>query len=188
MARLILTPLLPPVRAQASLSSRTRGVRSFCVYLGHQVSIHPCTSIRKDADYDLPVPSTPENVSNEEYNIVRRTIKILLDPEEKSALPVTYDRISRACRAVVSEAGKGEGLYDFLKMELEQRVGKLEKALGEEHRKSVEWLVPFTETCEWFEKQVVGHPLPLSYIQYAAHSSRFRVSYNPYLRTSTLSM
>ncbi|TBU26329.1 Cullin-4B [Dichomitus squalens] len=100
------------------------------------------------------IQPTPDGVSNEEYGLVRRTIKILLDPEEKSPLPATYDRISRACRAVVNEAGRGEGLYDFLKMELERRVSKMEEKLGGEPRKSVDWLVPFTETCEWFEKQV----------------------------------
>ena len=124
--------------------------------MGHQVSIHPCTPIRKDAHYDVSVPSTPENVSNEEYNIVRRTIKILLDPEEKSALPVTYDRISRACRAAVAEAGKAEGLYDAVKMELERCVRVIEGSLVNDSRKSVEWLVPFTEACAWFERQVVS--------------------------------
>ena len=73
-------------------------------------------------------------------------------------------------------------------MELEQCVGRLEKDLLVPADDEVKWLGTFVDACQWFEKQVVGHPLPLSYTQYAAHSSRFRVSYNPYLRTSTLSM
>ncbi|KAI0662359.1 Cullin-domain-containing protein [Cubamyces menziesii] len=79
---------------------------------------------------------------------------MLLTPGEDGTLPATYDRISRACRAAVAEAGKGEGLYDAVKMELERCVRVIEGSLVNDSRKSVEWLVPFTEACAWFERQV----------------------------------
>ncbi|KAI8983312.1 Cullin-domain-containing protein [Trametes punicea] len=101
-----------------------------------------------------PIKSTADSAVEADYALVRRTIRILLTPGESGALPATYDRISRACRAAVSEAGKGEGLYDALKMELEHCVGVIEKSLGNESRTGVEWLVPATDACAWFEKQV----------------------------------
>ncbi|KAL1952365.1 hypothetical protein VTO73DRAFT_1514 [Trametes versicolor] len=101
-----------------------------------------------------PISATPDSVIEADYALVRRTIRIILTPGGPSALPATYDRISRACRSAVSEAGKGEGLYEAVKMELERCVGVVERSLGEEARKGVEWLVPFTDACAWFEKQV----------------------------------
>lgn len=71
-------------------------------------------------------------------------------------MSATYDRIFRACRAVVAEAGKGEGIYDVVKMELERCVAKVQKVLTDDERKSIDWLVPFTNKCAWFEKQVVS--------------------------------
>lgn len=41
-------------------------------------------------------------------------------------------------------------------MELERCVGVVERSLGDEVRKGVEWLVPFTDACAWFKKQVVS--------------------------------
>ncbi|KAI0358895.1 Cullin-4B [Trametes cingulata] len=101
-----------------------------------------------------PIKPTAESTNEADYTLVRRTIRMLLTPGETGALPATYDRISRACRAAVSEAGRGEGLYDAVKMELERCVGTIERELLNESRKGVEWLVPFTEACAWFEKQV----------------------------------
>ncbi|KAI0367469.1 Cullin-4B [Pilatotrama ljubarskyi] len=101
-----------------------------------------------------PIKPAADSVNEADYTLVRRTIRMLLTPGENGALPATYDRISRACRAAVSEAGRGEGLYDAVKMELERCVGTIERELLNEARKSVEWLVPFTEACAWFERQV----------------------------------
>ncbi|KAI0762521.1 Cullin-domain-containing protein [Fomes fomentarius] len=106
-----------------------------------------------------PVRATPESAYDEDYALLRRTISTLLTPDETDAnaavpLSATYDRIFRACRAVVAEAGKGEGIYDVVKMELERCVGKVQKVLIDDERKSTDWLVPFTNKCAWFEKQV----------------------------------
>ncbi|KAI0665335.1 hypothetical protein C8Q78DRAFT_1065044 [Trametes maxima] len=87
-----------------------------------------------------PIAPVLPSVNEADYALVRRTIRALLNPREQGSLPATYDRISRACRTAVSDAGRGEG--------------DVEHALVNEERKSVEWLIPFTEACAWFEKQV----------------------------------
>ncbi|KAI0735750.1 Cullin-domain-containing protein [Earliella scabrosa] len=129
-----------------------------------------------------PVKPTPQSAYDADYALVRRTVKILLTPEDNTApqgatLPATYDRISRACRAVVAEAGKGEGLYDVVKMELERCVGQLERMLVNDPRKSVEWLIPFTEHCAWFQKQVALLQSLLAYLDtlYAAEKNSIRI-------------
>ncbi|CDO70959.1 hypothetical protein BN946_scf184829.g68 [Trametes cinnabarina] len=101
-----------------------------------------------------PIKPVPDSVNEADYALVRRTIRMLVTPGETGTLPATYDRIYRACRAAVTEAGKGEGIYEAVKMELERCVGTIERTLASEERKSVEWLVPFTDACAWFEKQV----------------------------------
>ena len=108
----------------------------------------------------VAVKPTPESQIDADYGLVRRAVRILLSPGENSPLPATLERISSACRAVVNEAGKGEGLYDIVKLELERCVGTMGKMLETESRKSVEWLVPFTEACAWYEKQVVSRLPP----------------------------
>ena len=79
---------------------------------------------------------------------------MLLDA--KSKLPATYAAIYSACRAVVCEAKRGEGLYDNLKLSLEQCAGRIATYLLSLDAPPVEWLVPFVEQCEWFAKQVVS--------------------------------
>ncbi|KAI0825282.1 Cullin-domain-containing protein [Trametes gibbosa] len=101
-----------------------------------------------------PVKPVADSANEADYTLVRRTIRMLLTPGEDGMLPATYDRISRACNAAVSEAGKGEGLYEAVKMELERCVGVVERELVGDARRGAEWLVPFTEACAWFERQV----------------------------------
>ncbi|KAI0719069.1 Cullin-4B [Cerioporus squamosus] len=103
-----------------------------------------------------PIKPAPASAIDADYALVRRSINALLNSEnlDKPVLPATYDRISRACRAVVAEAGRGEGLYDIVKMELERCVGTVEKKLVNAPEKSVEWLGPFTKRCAWFEERV----------------------------------
>ena len=45
-------------------------------------------------------------------------------------------------------------------MELERCVGFLQRTLVEDNKVKgkVEWLIPFTNACAWFEKQVVSAP------------------------------
>ena len=43
-----------------------------------------------------------------------------------------------------------------MKMELERCVGVMGTMLVNDTRRSVEWLVPFTDACAWFEKQAVS--------------------------------
>ena len=97
-----------------------------------------------------------DTAKDDDYALVRRTINVLLTRGETKPLPGTYERIYRACRAAVDEAGKGEGLYDAVKIALEQCMNELVEELNSVARQSVEWLVPFTDVCAWYEKQVVS--------------------------------
>lgn len=97
-----------------------------------------------------------DSAKADDYALVRRTVNILLARDEQRPLQATYDRIYRACRAAMDEAGKGEGLYDAVKIALEKCVKELVEELNSDARKSVEWLVPFTNVCVWYEKQVVS--------------------------------
>ncbi|KAI0651243.1 Cullin-4B [Trametes meyenii] len=101
-----------------------------------------------------PIAPVAASANEADYALVRRTIRALLDLKEQGTLPATYDCVSRACWVAVSEAGRGEGLYDAVKMDLEHYVGNIERALVNEEQRGVEWLVPFTEACAWFERQV----------------------------------
>ena len=70
-------------------------------------------------------------------------------------LPATYERIYSACRAVVCDAKKGEGVYDNVKLEIERCCGRLFEELRNSSSAGVEWLEPFKQVCEWYDKQVV---------------------------------
>ena len=135
-----------------------------------------------DPDSSLPVKPTPNSSLDGEYALMRHAVKVLLTPEETTPLSETYDRISRACRAVVSEAGKGEGLYDYLKMELERCVKTMVSMLVTDTHKGMDWLAPFTDACAWFEKQVVSFCPAL--LSPHLELQQCRVCCNPFLRTS----
>ena len=79
---------------------------------------------------------------------------LLRDNDE--TLPSTHEGIYAACRYVVTLSGKGEGLYDTLKMELEQSVGRLAHDLGGSTAGAMEWIMELVGTCRWFEAQVVS--------------------------------
>lgn len=53
-------------------------------------------------------------------------------------------------------AGKGEGLYQTLRLELERALASLARGLLGEVRTCVQWLTEFVDVCGWFETQVVG--------------------------------
>ncbi|PSS22629.1 hypothetical protein PHLCEN_2v3056 [Hermanssonia centrifuga] len=101
-----------------------------------------------------PVKRFPESAYDSEYKLCIRAIRVLLTRENPESLPGTYEKIYSACRAVVCAAQKGEGLYEHLKLEIERCIGNLQRKLVEDGSKDVEWLCPFTESCNWFAKQV----------------------------------
>jgi cullin 4 len=74
----------------------------------------------------------------------------------KETLPVTYEAIYLACRSIVCIANKGEGLYQTLKMEMEQSLSRLAKELLDEEQTGANWLAAFVQACDWFESQVVS--------------------------------
>ena len=80
---------------------------------------------------------------------------MLLAKGTADPLPASYERIYSACQAVVCNAQKGEGIYEYLKMQMERSFDVLRKDLLSDQRVGVAWLEPFIQTCEWFEKQVV---------------------------------
>ncbi len=96
----------------------------------------------------------------EDYKCVVRAIKALLSKpsvnDTKDILRDNYETIYSSCRAVVTAAHLGEGLYDNVKQEIERCVGTLARSLIDEGRQGVQWLAYFNDTCEWFEKQVVS--------------------------------
>lgn len=99
------------------------------------------------------------------FNLVRASVRELLD--EKGKLPTTYANLYTTCRAVVCEARRGEGLYENLRLSMEQCVGKVASQLLALQAHGVAWLGPFVEACEWFERRVVSlqaeHPISCSH-------------------------
>lgn len=99
------------------------------------------------------VKPVADSVYDAQYNLVKASVRILLnDPGE---LPASYDKIFSACRAVVCEANRGEGLYENVKMSLEQCVGRMYNQVYSLEVSSTDRLRPFVENCEWFEGRVV---------------------------------
>ncbi len=111
--------------------------------------------------------------------MLRASIRLLLDIENTEPLPATYQRLFTACRAVVCEAERGQGLYESLKLSLEQGIGKIATRLVSSAQTGEQWLESFVNACEWFEKQVVRvknsitvHHVPNSQIGYPGVCTR----------------
>lgn len=80
----------------------------------------------------------------------------MLTKGSNESIPITYEAVYSACRSIVCVSNKGEGLYQTLKMEVEQSLARLAQELLEEKRSAVQWLSVFVDGCNWFEKQVVS--------------------------------
>lgn len=91
-------------------------------------------------------------------SLVTHAIKALLTRDEGVALPAPYQRIFDACRSLVCLGGRGESLFERLKIELEKSVSTLAKQLLEQSLEnvSVPWIIKLVEICAWFEKEVVS--------------------------------
>ena len=98
-------------------------------------------------------------VYNDDYARALRAIRALLakpsNPDAREPLPDTYEKIYASCRAVVTAAHKGEGLYDHVKQEVERCVGNVAQLLVHDNHQGVQWLAYFSDICKWFEQQVV---------------------------------
>lgn len=123
------------------------------------------------AVYAVKWPS--ESDYTEDYKCVLRAIKALLSGpavnDIKELLRDNYETIYTACRAVVTAAHLGEGLYVHVKQEFERCVGTLARSLIDEGRQGVQWLVSFNDTCKWFEQQVVSLRLILRRLPRTKH-------------------
>ncbi|KAI0344167.1 Cullin-domain-containing protein [Trametopsis cervina] len=101
-----------------------------------------------------PIKTPASSTYDSYFNIIRASIRILLDSSITDELPATYEKLYSACRAVVCEADRGEGLYENLKLSLEQCVGRVSRQLLELSQPGIHWLQSFVEACEWFEGRV----------------------------------
>jgi hypothetical protein len=95
----------------------------------------------------------PDDGTND-LNVLVQTIRTLLARGEDRELQDSYEGLYNRCMYVVCVAGKGEILYDRLKMHLEQCAEKLARELF--GAKDNGWLALFVQICEWFEAQTVG--------------------------------
>ncbi|KAK7688012.1 hypothetical protein QCA50_008382 [Cerrena zonata] len=102
----------------------------------------------------VPVKVNVEQQYEQDFILVKRTIRVLFLRGNRDRLPATYDRIKEACRSVICSANKGDGVYENFKLELERCIGDLVKSLENEQKQGVDYIVPFIDACQWFEKQV----------------------------------
>ncbi|KAG6890869.1 hypothetical protein C0992_012005 [Termitomyces sp. T32_za158] len=103
--------------------------------------------------------------------LLQRSLRAILTPladlgseDSREVLPTSYHGIYTACRFVVSVANRGEDLYDKLRLELEQSIGRLAislattevvaKGMDDEDDVPVIWLSTFVANCEWFENKI----------------------------------
>lgn len=111
-----------------------------------------CVSVKPHAD----------SIYDPHFRIVKGSILALLDASADRELPRTHEAVYAACRAVVCEAEKGEGLYEQLKINVEQYIGKISARLFSNPSPPIEWLSAFINASEQFEKRVVGRTYLLS--------------------------
>jgi len=117
-----------------------------------------------------------------------RSIRALLE-KGSDELSTTYEGIYTACRGVVCIAGRGEGLYEMLKVEIHKCVNRLAEELEKTNKEGVEWIGQFVETCAWFEGQVVSVIQRVwGFVGLLIHGSTSRHSWNRSLPTWTVLM
>ncbi|KAH9836648.1 Cullin-domain-containing protein [Rhodofomes roseus] len=109
-------------------------------------------------------PTVTGRPGDKDFALVTRSVRALLDKQNKDGLPVAYEYIYRACRSAVDVYNRGEGLYENVKLELEKCVGSLAKELLQNTAGKVEWLLDFNEICAWFDKQTAILQSVLTYL------------------------
>ncbi|KZT09051.1 Cullin-4B [Laetiporus sulphureus 93-53] len=116
-------------------------------------------------------PSTSAQ-GDRDFALVKRSIRVLLSKDSRDVLPATYDQIYRACRSAVCVHGRGEGLYENVRLELERCIGGLANGLLQSRAEAVEWLVAFNDVCAWFERAVGFLESTLTYLDRTYVTSR----------------
>ncbi|TFK38770.1 Cullin-4B [Crucibulum laeve] len=107
------------------------------------------------------------------FALVRQCIRIILTRDNPEFLPSSYEHIYSSCRAIVGASG-GEGLYDALKMELEQSIGRLANSLISTPNTGIEWITFFVDACDWFGTHIDKLQSLLTYLDqgYAARDPK----------------
>lgn len=82
---------------------------------------------------------------------IRHNISVILTPFKQPSLIESYEAVSLRARYIVCVDGKGEGLYNLLKKELE--VCMKDKVL-ESLMKDGEWISFMGRMCDWFHGAV----------------------------------
>ncbi|KAJ7693671.1 Cullin-4B [Mycena rosella] len=106
---------------------------------------------------------------------LRTCIKHILTRDDESQFTYTFEDIYNECLSVVCVLNTGEGLYQNLKLELEQSVSRLTKKLLSTDKAAETWLNTFVGECKWFETQVALLQSLLTYLD-QVYVRRARVS------------
>ncbi|KAJ6575503.1 Cullin repeat-like-containing domain protein, partial [Mycena sp. CBHHK59/15] len=132
----------------------------------------PHKALRRDADVDSPSAARAAHRTNQPVKIqligdlpnhtannslrsnIYQCIKVLLTKENMHALPATYENIYNDCLWMVCVLNQGEGIYEKLRLELEQTVSRLSKELNDSDKADKVWIREFVKSCEWFETQL----------------------------------
>ncbi|KAH7907189.1 Cullin-4B [Hygrophoropsis aurantiaca] len=110
--------------------------------------------------------TTADKASGSDNNFVllRACMRFVLAKDSKDRLPASYETIYSACRSVVCVAGKGEGLYGALTMEIVQSVARLAGELEKKGKEGLDWIAQLVEICAWFETQIALLQSLLTYL------------------------
>ena len=120
-------------------------------------SVGYCHDYHVQSHYLHVVKVNVEHTYDQDFALVKRSLRLALQRGNKDRFPASYERISEACRSVVWSANKGDGVYENFKLELERCIGELNRLLRNEEKQGVDFMIPFIDACQWFEKQVVGY-------------------------------
>jgi cullin-4 len=80
---------------------------------------------------------------------------VLLTRGASPASPATYERIFKACQAIVMAANEGERLHGALRLELEKCISALAQEIAGSKAQGVAWLEVLNEAADWFQQRVV---------------------------------
>ncbi|KAG6836528.1 hypothetical protein H0H93_007074 [Arthromyces matolae] len=123
---------------------------------------------------DTLVPRFRKGDEQSKLLLLQRSIKLILTPFEESGLndprsllpdTTSYEDVFVACQSAVTIANTGEVLYDKLRLELEQSIGRVATSLASEKLNENEnnedgpvlWLKKFAQVCEWFDSRIGKH-------------------------------
>ena len=109
-------------------------------------------------DLILSLVESPLPAGDKQLALLRRCIRTILTrlPGPNDTIPATYEGIYNACRSVIAVSHLGDELHNILRIELEQSIGRLSKALTESTETDTKWITFFNKTLKWFDDQIVS--------------------------------